>query len=532
MERPGGRDVGGRAADQAGRGFGVDVELPERRGKPVPGRLAHRFLAGPVMQEAPPTRVVAEGRQGRGLAGGEELPGQPVGADLPIGALDVHADPQFLARGMRDADQREFVRVGDVEIDGRDVSKLGPAAPAALNGHRVGADVEQRPQQPAQDAAADDVTGAQKLGSEAGGTRVLGGRQVGGEWSESRHGCVQPEPPQRDASSGSRQRHRLARGKRFQGIAGSSELVYAHARPRPSPTSGPDRAPRFRFMRFFLNLLTRLPLPLGYAVGWIVYALAYYVFRWRRELAAKNLRNAFPDKSESERALILQQSYRNLGAMIGEAFHGFGADADEMRRRVRIDNPDVITQCTARGQSVILLAAHFCNWEWLLLGAGAQLALPIDAVYKPQHVVSIDRFLRTARARFGGNPIPIKNFLFEIMKRKNEVRVYALLADQTPLHNEEKHWAHFLHQDTAFYVGADKIARILKAPVVYVAMRRERRGHYVAHLTMLAEPPYDREGGTWIIDRYARALEAEIRASPADWLWIHRKWKYPKPMYA
>jgi KDO2-lipid IV(A) lauroyltransferase len=285
-------------------------------------------------------------------------------------------------------------------------------------------------------------------------------------------------------------------------------------------------------MQFLLTLLTRLPLPLGYAFGWLAYTLAFHVFRWRRELAAKNLRNAFPDKSDAERAVILAQSYRNLGAMIGEAFHGFGADAEEMRRRVRIDNPEVITQCTARGQSVILLAAHFCNWEWLLLGAGAQLALPIDAVYKSPHVAAIDRFLRTARARFGGNPIPIKSFLFEIMKRKNEVRVYALLADQTPLREEEKHWAHFLHQDTAFYVGADKIARILKAPVVYVAMRRERRGHYVAHLTMLAEPPYDREGGTWIIDRYAKALEAEIRASPPDWLWIHRKWKYAKPLYA
>jgi len=285
-------------------------------------------------------------------------------------------------------------------------------------------------------------------------------------------------------------------------------------------------------MQSILRFLTRLPLPLGYALGWLAYVLAYHVFRWRRELAATNLRNAFPDKSEAERAAILRQSYRNLGAMIAEAFHGFGAGADEMRRRVRVDNPELITERISGGQSVILLAAHFCNWEWLLLGAGAQLGLPIDAVYKPQHVKPIDHFLRTARSRFGGNPIPIKNFLFEIAKRKNEARIYALLADQTPLRQEEKHWARFLHQDTAFYVGADKIARILKAPVVYVAMRRERRGQYVAHLTLLAEPPYGREGGTWIIDRYASALEAEIRASPPDWLWIHRKWKYPKPMYA
>jgi len=185
---------------------------------------------------------------------------------------------------------------------------------------------------------------------------------------------------------------------------------------------------------------------------------------------------------------------------------------------------------------VVLLAAHFCNWEWLLLAAGAQLGIPIDAVYKPQPVAGFDRFMREGRSRFGGNPIPANNFLFEVMKRKGQARAYALVADQTPQRSEEKHWSRFLNQDTAFFVGADKIARILNAPVLFVSMKRERQGFYVARLELLAAPPYarDPEGdqGAAIIERYARALEDEIRASPADWLWIHRKWKYAKPLYA
>ena len=285
-------------------------------------------------------------------------------------------------------------------------------------------------------------------------------------------------------------------------------------------------------MQSLLRALTRLPLPVLDSWGWFAYFVAYYIARWRRRLASANLRNAFPEKSESERAAILRQSYRNLGTVIAESLHGFSADADEMRRRVRIENPQTITAYTSQGQSVVLLAAHFCNWEWLLLGAGAQLGLPIDVVYKTQRVEGFDRFLREARAKFGGNPIPHKSFLFEVMKRRTEARAYALVADQTPFSHEEKHWTRFLNQDSAFYVGADKLAKILKAPVIFVAMRRLRRGYYSARLTVLAEPPYDREASAAIIERYARALEAEIRASPADWLWIHRKWKYAKPLYA
>ena len=74
-----------------------------------------------------------------------------------------------------------------------------------------------------------------------------------------------------------------------------------------------------------------------------------------------------------------------------------------------------------------------------------------------------------------------------------------------------------------------KIARYLDAPVIYVAMRRVRRGRYSAHLHLVAEPPYDDDPEAAIVDRYASLLEAEIARAPADFLWVHRKWKYPKP---
>ena len=153
----------------------------------------------------------------------------------------------------------------------------------------------------------------------------------------------------------------------------------------------------------------------------------------------------------------------------------------------------------------------------------------IRAVYKPQKVRSIDDFLRARRSRFGGNPIPHQSFMFEVMKRRKEVRAYALVADHTPKHDEEKHWTRFLNQDTAFFVGADKITQFLEAAVVYVAMRRESRGHYRVRLHVLCEPPYDMDQELPVMELYARRLEEEIRAHPADWLWIHNKWKYPKP---
>lgn len=282
-------------------------------------------------------------------------------------------------------------------------------------------------------------------------------------------------------------------------------------------------------MRHVLKFLTRLPLPVLYALGSFAYFVAFHVLRWHRELARRNLANAFPEKSPAERAAILKQSYVNLGQTLAETFWGFGASAEQLTQRIAIENRELIARFVAEKRPVVLLTAHVCNWEWLLPGAGAQFDIPIDAVYKPLRVASLDAFVRDTRSRFGGKPIPIQSFLFELMRRAGEARAYAMVADQTPPRNMDKHWTRFLNQDTAFFTGADKIARFLDAPVVYVAMRRVGKGHYSVRLHVLVEPPFDSGEELQVVERYARRLEAEIRASPADWLWVHNKWKYPRP---
>jgi len=283
-------------------------------------------------------------------------------------------------------------------------------------------------------------------------------------------------------------------------------------------------------MRFIFGLLSRLPLEWLYRiVSRPFFDWGYYLLRWRRRLAADNIARAFPELSVEARAAILKQSYRNLADLMAEIIWSYGATPEQIRERVTVENPEVVLERTRAGQSILLMTAHFCNWEWQVLTGNTWLDEPMFPVYKPQRVAAIDRFLVEARSRFGGTPIPHTALTRELLHRRSETHVYALVADQTPTHDELKYWTTFLHQDSAFFVGADAIARILKAAVVFVSMQRVRRGHYSMRVSVIAEPPYERGADRQVIERYVRALEAEIRSSPADWLWIHRKWKYPKP---
>jgi KDO2-lipid IV(A) lauroyltransferase len=283
-------------------------------------------------------------------------------------------------------------------------------------------------------------------------------------------------------------------------------------------------------MAFLFRALGLLPLPVLYLLADGLYFLAFHLVRWKVPRARDNVAAAFPEKSPAEREAIVRQSYRNLARTLMEGIWGYRASGEALMARVAFANPAIIEEYKARRLSVVLLTAHVCNWEWLLLAAGARFGIPIDAVYKTLPSASLDAYLRAARSRFGGNPIPFENFVFELLRRAGEPRAYGMVADQTPDARMPKYWTTFLNRDTAFFLGPERIARYLEAPVLYVEMTRVRTGYYSARLHVLTEPPYgDEDAGPIIAEGYARALEATIRAHPADWLWPHNKWKYGRP---
>jgi KDO2-lipid IV(A) lauroyltransferase len=281
-------------------------------------------------------------------------------------------------------------------------------------------------------------------------------------------------------------------------------------------------------MQFLLRALTRVPLSVLYAFGGLMYFVAFHLMRWRRDRAEHDVFNAFPEKDPVERAAIVRRSYHNLADTLMESFWGFGASAEAIKKRVTIENAELVIDGVAAGRSVVLLTAHYGNWEWLSLAAGAHFGVTIDVVYQPQRVAAFDSFLREARARFGSRFIPRKDFIFDLMSRADKARIYALIADQTPKGKDPRQWTLFLNQDTAFFTGAGKIAQFLDATVVYVSMRRVRRGYYSVRLSEIGAPPYGDGTDTLIVERYARSLEQDIRRSPPDWLWLQNKWKYAK----
>ena len=281
---------------------------------------------------------------------------------------------------------------------------------------------------------------------------------------------------------------------------------------------------------FLLKLLSRLPLPVLYLFAPLVYFVTYHLLGHRKHILFDNLRQCFPEKSEQEIVALAKRNFRNFSDVLIEMLKGISMSDEEILRRVALQNVELLIEHAKQKQPMVILTAHQCNWEWLLLAACLRLPFPLDVVYKPLENDLFEDLMLRARARFGGNLIAPENFIAAIIQRRGEAVGLVMNADQTPLKEEEKLWAKFLGRDTAFFIGSDKIARMTRAPVFFVAMRRLARGHYEAHVSELARPPFER-GGYPVVERYVLALEGLVMESPEDWLWVYNKWKYKKPLY-
>jgi Kdo2-lipid IVA lauroyltransferase/acyltransferase len=279
-----------------------------------------------------------------------------------------------------------------------------------------------------------------------------------------------------------------------------------------------------------LKFLSRLPMGALYAFSAFLYFLAYYIVRHRHRVISDQLAKVFPGMSAAERAAIHKRFLRNFCDVLVEVLKSASMSAADITAHVRIVNFAPARKYLDAGQSVMLVTSHLCNWEWLLQGVAVQLGYPVDAAYKPLHDQWAERLMLEIRSQFGARLIPAKELLADFVRRRGVVRAVAMNADQAPVSTDKRYWSKFLGQDTAFYIGAEQIARAMRLPMIYVAMRRIGRGRYDVELQQLWDgretiPP------NAITERYARACEIDVLKCPADWLWSYRRWRLQKPLY-
>lgn len=275
-----------------------------------------------------------------------------------------------------------------------------------------------------------------------------------------------------------------------------------------------------------------LPFKVLYILSDILYVVIYYLVRYRRKLVRKNLKNTFPEKPEKSIVKIEKKFYRHLCDYFVETIKTLRLTDEEVQKRMKFENPEIINRLTAHGKSCILSLGHYGNWEWVpAIVMHFTPGVDQGFIYKKLHSAAFDRLFLKIRTRFSSIPIEMRSAFRQMIRFQNEgkIMVVGFLTDQRPSRRQEHYWTTFLNQQTPVQTGMEKIARHLGASIVYLDIEKVKRGYYTGKFFVITLDASEETEYT-IMERYIRKLEETTMREPAYYLWSHNRWKFRKPV--
>lgn len=258
--------------------------------------------------------------------------------------------------------------------------------------------------------------------------------------------------------------------------------------------------------------------------------LLYHVIRYRRKVVRDNLVKSFPEKPLSEIKRIEKRFYRNFCDLVVEICKMVRISPEEMSRHVTFTNPELLQSLFEHGRSVFTSIPHSGNWEWYGKLMHTVSAHTVSAIYKKVENPYFDAYMKQLRKNFNKDQeemIEASTALKALVRRKDMLNSVLIVADQSPRGVVSDYWTDFLHRDTCWFYGLEKMARFLDYAVVFVEMKRVGRGQYSVSFDLICEDPKDMEEGA-IMEHYVRHTERFIQENPDNWLWSHRRWKHTR----
>jgi KDO2-lipid IV(A) lauroyltransferase len=272
--------------------------------------------------------------------------------------------------------------------------------------------------------------------------------------------------------------------------------------------------------------LSLLPYPLLYLLSDIIFLIMYRVIGYRKEVVFTNLKNSFPNKSKQELKKIMSDFYRHLCDIIMESVKGFTISEKQLRKRLIIKNPEFSNYFADKRQSIIFVGGHYNNWEICAQAFAMYSNHKCIGIYKPLSNAFINDKIYTSRSKYGMHLISMKQTK-KSFQDGDEPKAIVFGSDQNPANPKRAHWVQFLNQDTGVLFGVERYAKEYDWPVVFVSIRKTKRGYYEVEYSLVTDNPNEEPHGK-ITEDFTKRLEQDIINQPQYWLWSHKRWKHKR----
>jgi len=274
-------------------------------------------------------------------------------------------------------------------------------------------------------------------------------------------------------------------------------------------------------------LLHFLPMPLLAAVGRGFGMLLHALGHERRRIARRNIELCFPQMPPAEREALVREHFKMLGRSLLERGLLWHASPARLKRLVHVEGD--IGLADRIEQPVMWLGVHFVGLE--ITGPAVQLnqqTIGID-VYQRQRSKLFDETLKKGRLRLGRveaypRSVPIRT----LIKRFRDGCAFFNAADQD-FGPKDSAFVPFFGVPACTLLAPSRMARLVGMVVqpVVVQMLPGGQGYRVVfHEPWTDWPTEDAEADTRRMNAF---IEAEILKQPAQYLWVHKRFKTRPP---
>ena len=271
----------------------------------------------------------------------------------------------------------------------------------------------------------------------------------------------------------------------------------------------------------------RLHEPIANGIGWLM----YHFSAKHRRLVLENLKIAFEKEyTDEERAKIALRSYQNMAKSGLEFFRLPRLSDEDILRMMTIEGEEHLKRAVEAGKGVMIVSAHFGNWEWLAVRMIA-MGYKLTAVGRDQNDVLINDIIKKLRTGRGATIIPRRTPVYEqIMTCLRNNELVALVADQNA--GRGGIFVDFFGKPASTFKGPGLFA--VKSGCAVIAIFAVRLGYDRHHAIITPPITIDSTGDEnqdiiLYTKAYTKVIEDIIRKYPDHWLWSHRRWKTQPP---
>jgi len=282
----------------------------------------------------------------------------------------------------------------------------------------------------------------------------------------------------------------------------------------------------YRSVTFLLSLL---PVTWIFRGGQAIGFLGYVLLFPYRQLARRNVRIAFPDWSSTQIERCVRTHFQNLVANLLGCFVLREKSWDEVKRFIDFTLVEEVAEETAHAQCIVAPVPHIGGWELLSTSPHWMIrSQPLfGIIYQRQRNRLLDEHIRKGRSQDGMEAIDRREGLTRSVGLLKRGGVLALLVDQ---HAGDKGvWVPFFRRLASTSPLPAILAKRTHARLMGAAMETLGPAKWrilLRYLTLNENASIEE-----ITSELNRWVEQQIERNPADWFWLHNRWKTPSPRF-